>query len=145
MRIQAPTSYTRLSAPVCTHGKRDLGDGFTEMQIAETMPTVMCEVDADPKIGWAAPEDRPDTGEFRLPDSKNGARALPLALSVVLLLSGLRCVEENPWVIADRISGCNLPTYSIPRRHMRERTGLKDVQNHDLRHSCSSLPLSLPA
>ena len=52
-----------------------------------------------------------DAGELRLPDTKTGGRAVPLAPSAVRLLESLPRGEDNPWVISRARSG--IPTSPI--------------------------------
>ena len=86
-----------------------------------------------------------DAGELRLPDTKTGGRAVPLAPSAVRLLSALPRDDKSPWVIAGRNPGGHLTDLQHPWRRIRARAGLDDVRIHDLRHSCASLPYSLAA
>ena len=82
-------------------------------------------------------------GELRLPDSKTGGRAVPLAPSAVRLLAGLPRDEDNPWVIAGRKPASHLTDLQHPWRRIRERAELPDVRIHDLRHSFASRALAL--
>ena len=84
-----------------------------------------------------------DAGELRLPDSKTGGRAVPLAPSAVRLLAGLPRDEDNPWVIAGKKAGSHLTDLQHPWRRIRERAELPDVRIHDLRHSFASRALAL--
>ena len=84
-----------------------------------------------------------DAGELRLPDSKTGGRAVPLAPSAVRLLAGLPRDEDNPWVITGRKPGSHLTDLQHPWRRIRERAELPDVRIHDLRHSFASRALAL--
>ena len=45
-----------------------------------------------------------DAGELKLPDTKTGGRAVPLAPSAVRLLTSLPRDEDNPWVILGKRS-----------------------------------------
>ena len=56
---------------------------------------------------------------FRLPDSKTGGRAVPLAPSAVRLLEDLPRDEDNPWVIAGRKPGSHLTDLQHPWRSIR--------------------------
>ena len=84
-----------------------------------------------------------DAGELRLPDTKTGGRAVPLAPSAVRLLADLPRDEENPWVIAGKVPGSHLTDLQHPWRRVRARTELPDVRIHDLRHSFASRALAL--
>ena len=84
-------------------------------------------------------------GELRLGDSKTGARMIPLTPTVEDVLAGISRVPGNPWVIAGKKPGAHLSNVDEAWRRLRARAGLDDVQIHDLRHSCASLPYSLAA
>ena len=84
-----------------------------------------------------------EAGELRLPDTKTGARAVPLAPSAVRLLESLPRDEDNPWVIAGRKPGSHLTDLQHPWRRIRARAELDDVRIHDLRHSFASRALAL--
>ena len=84
-----------------------------------------------------------EAGEFRLPDTKTGGRAVPLAPSAVRLLESLPRDEDNPWVIAGRKPGSHLTDLQHPWRRIRARAELGDVRIHDLRHSFASRALAL--
>ena len=79
----------------------------------------------------------------RLPDSKTGGRAVPLAPSAVRLLKSLPRGEENPWVIAGKKPESHLTDLQHPWRRIRARAELDDVRIHDLRHSFASRALAL--
>ena len=84
-----------------------------------------------------------EAGELRLPDTKTGGRAVPLAPSAVRLLESLPRSGDNPWVIAGRKPGSYLTDLQHPWRRIRDRAGLDDVRIHDLRHSFASRALAL--
>ncbi len=84
-----------------------------------------------------------DAGELRLPDTKTGGRAVPLAPSAVRLLASLPRDDDNPWVIAGKKPGSHLTDLQHPWRRIRERAKLDDVRIHDLRHSFASRALAL--
>ena len=84
-----------------------------------------------------------DAGELRLPDTKTGGRAVPLAPSAVRLLTSLPHDEDNPWVIAGRKPDWHLTDLQHPWRRIRARAGLDGVRIHDLRHSFASRALAL--
>ena len=84
-----------------------------------------------------------EAGELRLPDTKTGGRAVPLAPSAVRLLESLPRDGDNPWVIAGRKPGSHLTDLQHPWRRIRARAELNDVRIHDLRHSFASRALAL--
>ncbi len=84
-----------------------------------------------------------EAGELRLPDSKTGARAVPLPPQAVELLAGLLGAHDGPWVIPGRKPGTPLRNIDEAWRTIRERAGLEGVRLHDLRHSWASRALAL--
>ena len=84
-----------------------------------------------------------EAAELRLPDTKTGGRAVPLAPSAVRLLESLPRDGDNPWVIAGKKPDSHLTDLQHPWRRIRARADLKDVRIHDLRHSFASRALAL--
>ena len=85
----------------------------------------------------------PQAGELRLPDSKTGARLVPLSRAAAEVLSSLPRIPGNPWVIPGRKPGGPLRNLQYPWEIVRARAGLDDVRIHDLRHSFASRALAL--
>ena len=83
-----------------------------------------------------------EAGELRLPDSRTGARMVPLSRAAAGVLAALPRDPDNPWVIAGRKLGAHLTDLQHPRRRIRARAGLDDVRIHDLRHSFASRALA---
>ena len=84
-----------------------------------------------------------EAAELRLPDSKTGARAVPLPPQAVELLAGLLGAHDGPWVIPGRKPGTRLRNIDEAWRMIRKRAGLENVRLHDLRHSWASRALAL--
>ena len=84
-----------------------------------------------------------EAGELRLPDSKTGARTVPLSPEAAGVLAGARRVPGSPWVIPGRKPGGRLRNIDRPWRRIRTRAGLDDLRIHDLRHSFASRALAL--
>ncbi|MDE0332710.1 MAG: site-specific integrase [Nitrospinae bacterium] len=82
-------------------------------------------------------------GEFRLPDSKTGARAMPLPPEAVELLRSLLGAHDGPWVIPGRKPGTRLANIDEAWRTIRGLADLEGVRLHDLRHSYASRALAL--
>ena len=75
----------------------------------------------------------------RLPDSKTGAKVIPLGAPALELLASLPHLEGNPYVLPGTKIGAHL--VGLPRawERIKSRAGLKDVRLHDLRHSFASV------
>lgn len=76
---------------------------------------------------------------LRLPDSKTGAKVVPLGRSALDTLSKLQRMPGNPYVISGK--GRNGQLVNIDRTWEKIRTaaGLPDLRLHDLRHSFASV------
>ena len=84
-----------------------------------------------------------DTGEMRLPDSKTGARMVPLTSAAADVLNGLARTPDNPWVFPGKKKGTRLVNINDSWDRVRTRAGLDGVRLHDLRHSFASRALAL--
>tara|TARA_R110000868_G_scaffold363626_1_gene625970 strand:- start:6265 stop:7431 length:1167 start_codon:yes stop_codon:yes gene_type:complete len=81
--------------------------------------------------------------EFRLPDSKTGAKIVHFGDAVAKILKEIERIEGNPWVITGKLEGARLTDLQHPWRRIRARAGLPDLRIHDLRHSYASGALAL--
>ena len=75
---------------------------------------------------------------LELPDSKTGARKIPLSPAAVTALDALPRDLTNPYVIAGDRPGQHLTDLQRPWRRIRARAGLNEVRIHDLRHTYAS-------
>ena len=76
-----------------------------------------------------------DTGEMRLPDSKTGARTVPMASAAADVLKGLPRTPDSPWVFPGKKKGTRLVNLNDSWDRVRRRAGLDGVRLHDLRHT----------
>lgn len=83
------------------------------------------------------------TGALRLPDSKTGAKLVPIGKAAIEVLGKIPKLDENPYVITGRIEGQHLTDMQKPWRRLRKRAGLDGLRIHDLRHSFASDALQL--
>jgi integrase len=75
---------------------------------------------------------------LRLPDSKTGAKVVPLGAPALALLSELSRTEGNPHVLPGTIAGNHFVGLSRIWERVRNRAQLASVRLHDLRHSFAS-------
>ena len=77
-----------------------------------------------------------------LPDSKTGARKIPIDDAVGDVLDRIERVPDNPYVIVGKLPGQHLTDLQHPWRRIRKRAGLEGVRIHDLRHTYASHAIS---
>ena len=84
-----------------------------------------------------------EDGELRLPDSKTGARMVPLSPAAARVLTDIPRINGNPWVIPGFKPNKHLSDLNHYWDRVRERADLQDVRIHDIRHSFASRALAL--
>jgi integrase len=73
-----------------------------------------------------------------LPDSKTGARRIPLSHDALQVLERIPRIEENEFIIAGAVSGQAITDMQKPWRRIRGLAGFPKLRIHDLRHSFAS-------
>lgn len=81
-------------------------------------------------------------GYLNLPDSKTGARKIPLPQDAIDLLERLPRTADNEYVIAGEVEGQHITDLERPWRRIRELAKLDHVRIHDLRHTYASNAIS---
>ena len=76
-----------------------------------------------------------ERGVLRLPDSKTGAKVIPLGAAAAQLLAAAPRTKDNPYVCPGRRPGGRLVDLQSPWERIRERASLAGVRLHDLRHT----------
>lgn len=79
---------------------------------------------------------------MELPDTRTGARRIPLPAAARAILSTLPRHVDNPFVIEGKLPGRHATDFQHPWRRIRDQAGLKDVRIHDLRHTYASNAVS---
>ena len=79
---------------------------------------------------------------MELPDTKTGARRIPLPAAARAVLSTLPRTPGNPFVIEGKLDGSHITDLQHPWQRIRARAGLDDVRIHDLRHTYASNAVS---
>jgi integrase len=83
-----------------------------------------------------------ERASLRLPDSKTGAKVVPLGAPALRLLVGLPRQDDDPYVLpAERGDGHFVGIQKVWQR-IRAAAELTDVRIHDLRHSFASIAVS---
>jgi len=75
---------------------------------------------------------------IELPDSKTGARRIPLPEAARAVLDALPVVPGNPYVLAGKLEDGHVTDLERPWRRIRALAGLEGVRIHDLRHTYAS-------
>ena len=85
-----------------------------------------------------------DFGRSRLalPDSKTGAKAVPLGAPALELLSTIPKIDGNPFVFPGRKQGAHIVDLFDVWKRARESAGIPDIRLHDLRHGFASVGAS---
>jgi integrase len=97
-----------------------------------------CRLGEIQTLRWSYISDR----GMELPDSKTGARLIPLPQAARAILSALPRRPDNPYVIIGKQPGGYATDMQKPWRRIRKRAGLCDVRIHDLRHTYASNAVS---
>lgn len=79
-----------------------------------------------------------EVGVARLPDSKTGAKNLPLSAPALALLATLPRFANNPHVLPGDKPGAAFIGIQKPWQRVRALAGLPDLRLHDLRHAFAS-------
>lgn len=79
---------------------------------------------------------------MELPDTKTGARRIPLPQSARAILSALPRTDGNPYVIEGKNPNAHISDLQHPWRRVRNRAELPNVRIHDLRHTYASKAVS---
>jgi len=82
------------------------------------------------------------TNGMELPDTKTGARRIPLPSSARNVLSSLPRYAGNPYVICGTVDGQFLTDLQHPWQRIRAKADLDGVRIHDLRHTYASNAVS---
>jgi integrase len=81
-------------------------------------------------------------GCLRLPDSKTGAKVVPLGEIVVQLLASLPRLQDNPHVLPGARDGGHLIGLHKAWRRVQATAKLEGLRIHDLRHSFASVAVA---
>jgi integrase len=79
---------------------------------------------------------------MELPDTKTGARRIPLPQAARDVLAEISHLPGNPYVIVGKVPGRHITDLQHPWRRIRELAGMIDVRVHDLRHTYASNAVS---
>lgn len=76
------------------------------------------------------------------PDSKTGAKEIPLAKTAIDVLKGVPDAQREGWVIPGRFEGQRLSGLRHQWERIRSAGKLPNVRLHDLRHTFASIGAS---
>jgi integrase len=100
-----------------------------------------CRLSEIQKLKWEFVDLK--AGLLRLPDSKTGAKLVPIGQAAISAFKGIAKVKDNPYVITGQVESQHLTDMQRPWRRLRKRAGLDGLRIHDLRHSFASDALQL--
>ncbi len=86
---------------------------------------------------------------MELPDSKTGARRIPLPQPARDVLARLPRTVGHPFVVEGKLPNQHISDLHVPWRRIRDRANLPGVRIHDLRHTyasnavCAGVPLQM--
>ncbi len=83
-----------------------------------------------------------DRAMLLLPDSKTGKKIIHLNAPAIEVLSNVKKIAGNPYVICGQKEGLRLVNLRKPWKRVCKLVGLDDVRIHDLRHSFASVAAS---
>src|SRR5271169_448477 len=83
-----------------------------------------------------------ERGFLMLPDSKTGAKTVPLGAPALRALAELPRQEGSPYVLPAERGDGHFVGIQKPWQRVRGAAGLDDVRIHDLRHSFASIAVS---
>lgn len=75
---------------------------------------------------------------LHLPDSKTGAKVVPLSDEAIELIQTFTRHADNPYVFVGKVPGQHFVGIEKVWQRIREKADLRDVRLHDLRHSFAS-------
>lgn len=83
-----------------------------------------------------------ERGCLRLPDSKTGAKVVPIGAPALEVLAALPRIDGNPFALPGDKEGAHFVGLAKAWERLRTRAGLDGVRLHDLRHSFASVAVA---
>lgn len=139
-RFLSQIELARLGAALTAMEQEQTKEGLSCFQAAAYRLLILtgCRLGEIQKLKWEYIT--PDM--ILLPDSKTGARRIPLPPRAREVLDDLPRDPENPYIIQGHVVGQYITDLQHPWQRVRKRAGLEGVRIHDLRHTYASNAVS---
>lgn len=137
-RFLSPAEMARLGAALTE--LLDEGDNYVAINAVRLLALTGCRRGEIVGLRWEWVDW--DRACIRFPDSKTGAKVVPLGAAALALLTEMRWETHTGFVFPGRgHEGCTTAVWPVWDR-VRQRAGLPGVRIHDLRHSFASVGAS---
>lgn len=120
-----------------SHGVKTAGENSVIVNALELLLFTGCRKSEILTLKWEFVDF--DGQCFRLPESKTGAKIVPLGAPALQVLESIKREQGNPYVLPGKKVGQNLVGIDLAWQRIRSQIGLDDVTIHDLRRSFGSV------
>lgn len=120
-----------------SHGIKAAGENLVIVNALELLLFTGCRKSEILTLQWDFVDF--DDQCLRLPESKTGAKVVPLGIPALEVLRGIKRKLDNPYVLPGKKTGQHFAGIDLAWQRIRSQIGLDDVTIHDLRRSFGSV------